>query len=62
MHYFMVPADKEILFSVGMLFIHFFILSGVFRKAVFFCEIFRCYQIQGHFKDRENEFVMFHIF
>jgi len=32
----MIPAAKEILFSTGILFIHFFILSGFFPKAVFF--------------------------
>jgi len=37
MHYFMVPAAKEILFSTGILFIHlFYILSGGFPKGVFF--------------------------
>jgi len=37
MHYFMVPAAKEILFSTGILFIHFKkILSEVFPKAVSF--------------------------
>jgi len=62
MHYFMVPAAKEILFSTGILFIHFLILTGFFPKAVFFREIFRFCQIQGHFQDRENEFVIFQVF
>jgi len=33
---FYVSADKEILFSTGILFIHFFILSGVFPKGSIF--------------------------
>ena len=36
MLYFLVPAAKEIYFFTGILFIHFFILSGFFPKAVFF--------------------------
>ena len=43
MHYFMVPAAQEILFSTGILFI-----------PSSFSEIFRFCQIQGHFQDRKN--------
>jgi len=35
----MIPAAKDLVFSTGILFIHFFILSGGFPKAVFFREI-----------------------
>ena len=37
----MIPAAKEILFSTGILFIHFFlILSGLFSKgSIFFRDI-----------------------
>jgi len=59
MHYFMVRAAKEILFSTGILFIHLKNSKWGFSKdSIFFCEIFRFCQIQRPFRDQENEFVI----
>ena len=64
MQYFMVPTVKNILFSICILFLYgfIFVLRWFFQRQYFFREISRFCQIQGHFQDLENEFVIFQVF
>ena len=57
MHYFLVPAAKETLFSTGILLVNFSKFSRFLPKAVFFPADFVKFR---HFQ--ENEFVIFLVF
>ena len=55
----MVPTAKEMLFSTGILFRHFFSFQWIFLKAAFFPDFWK---IQGLFQYLGNEFVIFQVF